>query len=55
MIETPRMRLFIALETPDSVRTELIRAQEDLRRALRVARLRWTLREQLHLTLCFLA
>ena len=49
-----RWRLFIAVNTPDTVKTEIERAQEEIRRGLRDARIAWTRREQFHLTLRFL-
>ena len=48
------LRLFIALTVPEDVKTEIEKAQAALRRALPEGRVRWTKREQLHLTLKFL-
>src|SRR5439155_19862234 len=48
------LRLFIAVKIPEEVKTEIEGAQEELRRALLQARIRWTKREQFHLTLRFL-
>jgi RNA 2',3'-cyclic 3'-phosphodiesterase len=51
---TDRLRLFIALPIPESVKTRIVEAQSELRRHLREAPIRWTKPEQLHLTLRFL-
>ena len=47
-------RLFIALTIPEDIKTEIEKAQADLRRALPKECVRWTKREQFHLTLKFL-
>ena len=47
-------RLFIALTIPENVKTEIEKAQSELRRALPKDCVRWTKREQFHLTLKFL-
>jgi 2'-5' RNA ligase len=47
-------RLFIALTMPEDVKTEIEKAQAELRRALPKDCVRWTKREQFHLTLKFL-
>ena len=47
-------RLFVAVLVPPEVRTEIERAQAELRRVLPRSRVAWTRREQLHLTLKFL-
>src|SRR4051812_7451283 len=47
-------RLFIAISVPDAVKTEMEQAQAELRRALPEGCVRWTRREQFHLTLKFL-
>lgn len=49
-----QLRLFIALSVPADVREKIKAAQDDLRRALSRARIRWTRPEQFHLTLRFL-
>jgi 2'-5' RNA ligase len=49
-----RLRLFIAVKIPEVVKTQFERAQATLRRALPEATVRWTKREQFHLTLKFL-
>ncbi len=47
-------RLFVALQVPEPVKTEIERAQEELRRVLPQRGISWTRREQFHLTLRFL-
>ncbi len=47
-------RLFIAITVPETVKGEVDRAQAGLRRALPEKAIRWTPREQFHLTLRFL-
>jgi 2'-5' RNA ligase len=47
-------RMFIAVNTPETVKAEIEKAQEEIRRGLRDARIGWTRREQFHLTLKFL-
>jgi 2'-5' RNA ligase len=47
-------RLFIAISVPEGVKTEMEKAQAELRRALPEGCVRWTRREQFHLTLKFL-
>ena len=48
------LRLFIAVIVPEEVKTEIEKAQAALRRALPGGCVRWTKREQFHLTLKFL-
>jgi RNA 2',3'-cyclic 3'-phosphodiesterase len=48
------MRLFIALTLPETVIDSVAKAQAELRRALPIGCVRWTSREQFHLTLRFL-
>ncbi len=48
-----QLRLFVACELPDDVRTALGRVQDDLRR-LGAGRLRWVRPEGIHVTLKFL-
>jgi 2'-5' RNA ligase len=48
------MRLFIAISLPEKVKNEIETAQNELRRALPIGSVRWTKREQIHLTLKFL-
>lgn len=48
------IRAFIALPIPDSVKVEIERVQDELRRALPNRCARWTRRAQFHLTLRFL-
>jgi 2'-5' RNA ligase len=47
-------RLFIALTIPEEVKSEIEKAQAELRRTLPKGGVRWTRREQFHLTLKFL-
>ena len=47
-------RLFIAVTVPEDVKTEIEKTQATLRRALPKECVRWTKREQFHLTLKFL-
>jgi RNA 2',3'-cyclic 3'-phosphodiesterase len=47
-------RLFIAISLPEPVKDEIEKAQAELRRALPGEFVRWTKREQFHLTLRFL-
>lgn len=47
-------RLFIAVPIAESVKTEIEKAQDELRRAVPADCVRWTRREQYHLTLKFL-
>ena len=48
-----KLRLFAAVEVPESVRNEMIRVQRELK-PLALGDVRWTNPEQLHLTLKFL-
>jgi 2'-5' RNA ligase len=54
MAEDERFRLFIAVAIPEEVKAKIAAAQADLRRALPGPGVRWTRREQFHLTLKFL-
>ena len=47
-------RLFVAISLPDAVKDEIERAQREMRSALPGNFMRWTKREQFHLTLKFL-
>jgi 2'-5' RNA ligase len=47
-------RLFVALAAPDAVKSEIEKAQNDLRRALPDGSVRWTRPNHFHLTLRFL-
>jgi len=47
-------RLFVALATPDAVKAEIEKAQNDLRRTLPDGSVRWTRPDHFHLTLRFL-
>ncbi len=49
-----QFRLFVALATPEEIKDQIEQAQAELRRAVGEARVRWTVREQFHLTLKFL-
>jgi 2'-5' RNA ligase len=48
------LRLFLAISLPDSVKDEIEKAQRQLRVAFPGKLVRWTKREQFHLTLKFL-
>src|SRR4051794_10724683 len=48
------IRLFLAIALPDAVKNAMETAQMELRRALPEGCVRWTNREQMHLTLKFL-
>jgi RNA 2',3'-cyclic 3'-phosphodiesterase len=48
------LRLFVAISLPDSVKDEIEKAQRQLRDAFPGKLVRWTKREQFHLTLKFL-
>jgi 2'-5' RNA ligase len=48
------LRLFVAISLPDTVKDEIEKAQREMRGALRGNFMRWTKREQFHLTLKFL-
>lgn len=48
------LRLFVAISLPDAVKDEIEKAQRNLRDALPGNFVRWTKREQFHLTLKFL-
>src|SRR6185295_12749802 len=50
----PKLRLFISLEIPVEIRSELEAVQLELRRGLEGAEIHWTRAEQFHLTLRFL-
>ena len=54
MEESEKWRLFIALQVPDPVKAEIEKVQLELRDALSNSAVRWTRREQFHLTLRFL-
>jgi 2'-5' RNA ligase len=55
VLEKPdQLRLFIAVATPEGVMEALEKAQSELRRAVPGEGIRWTRREQFHLTLKFL-
>ena len=48
------LRLFLAISLPDPVKDEIEKAQRQLREAFPGKLVRWTKREQFHLTLKFL-
>lgn len=52
--ESTEYRLFVALPIPDPVKDEIERLQDELRAVLPPKSVRWTKREQFHLTLRFL-
>jgi RNA 2',3'-cyclic 3'-phosphodiesterase len=54
MADSERFRLFIAVAIPEAVKAKMEEAQAELRRALPEHGIRWTRREQFHLTLKFL-
>lgn len=54
MTDIERFRLFIAVTIPEEVKAKIAEAQSELRRALPERSVRWTKREQFHLTLRFL-
>jgi RNA 2',3'-cyclic 3'-phosphodiesterase len=54
MAESERFRLFVAINMPEEIKEKIQAAQTELRRALPERSVRWTKREQFHLTLKFL-
>ena len=54
MAESERFRLFVAVTIPDAIKAKIEEAQAELRRVLPERAVRWTRREQFHLTLKFL-
>ena len=54
MAEGERFRLFVAVAIPEVVKAKMEAAQAELRRAVSEHSVRWTRREQFHLTLKFL-
>ena len=54
MADGERFRLFIAVTIPEEIQAKIEEAQAELRRALPERGVRWTRREQFHLTLRFL-
>ncbi|MCW5555886.1 MAG: RNA 2',3'-cyclic phosphodiesterase [Verrucomicrobiae bacterium] len=52
--QPPKIRLFLALPIPDPVQARIERVQDELRPVLPPKAVRWTKREQFHLTLRFL-
>jgi 2'-5' RNA ligase len=54
MAESELFRLFIAVTIPEGIKTKIEAAQAELRRVLPERAVRWTRREQFHLTLKFL-
>ena len=54
MAEGERFRLFVAVAIPEVVKAKMEEAQAELRRAVPGHGVRWTRREQFHLTLKFL-
>jgi len=49
-----RYRLFVAIELPEAVKQAIENTQDELRAALPAESIRWTRREQFHLTMRFL-
>jgi 2'-5' RNA ligase len=54
MNSSDTLRLFLAIQTPEFVRAELQRLQDELKQLLPAKVVRWTKPEQFHLTLKFL-
>ena len=54
MNSTDTLRLFLAIQIPESIRAELQRLQHELKPLLPPGSVRWTKPEQFHLTLKFL-
>ena len=54
MADSATFRLFIAVTIPEEIKAKIEEAQSELRRALPERGVRWTRREQFHLTLRFL-
>jgi RNA 2',3'-cyclic 3'-phosphodiesterase len=52
--ENETMRLFVALTVPEAVKEAIVKAQAELRRAAPEGQVRWSRRDQLHVTLRFL-
>ena len=52
--QPPSHRLFVAVSTPETVRGEIAKAQNELRQALSEGAVRWTRPEHFHVTLRFL-
>jgi RNA 2',3'-cyclic 3'-phosphodiesterase len=51
---TQKLRLFVAISTPEAVRNEITGVQRKLQQSVSPAAVRWTKPEQFHLTLRFL-
>jgi 2'-5' RNA ligase len=54
VLSPERLRLFVAIRLPERVKDEIERVREELRRGVRSGAIRWSAREQFHLTLKFL-
>ena len=54
MTDSEQFRLFIAVAIPEEIKAKIEEAQAELRRILPDCHVRWTRREQFHLTLRFL-
>src|ERR1051325_8887109 len=54
MVNTETIRLFIAIPLPEEVKNEIEKTQNELRQAVPGNFVRWTKRDQFHLTLKFL-
>ncbi len=52
--ESENLRLFVAVTVPEGVKDAVMKAQDALRRVTPEGHVRWTRRDQLHLTLRFL-
>jgi 2'-5' RNA ligase len=53
-VENEKMRLFVAISVPEEIRAKIAASQEELRQVAPRSAVRWTISEQLHLTLRFL-
>lgn len=53
-VATEKLRLFVAIPMPETVRKEIIRTRQELQRLVSPTAVRWTRPEQFHLTLRFL-
>ena len=53
-MDTDRLRLYVAIQVPEDVKTELQRAQHELQKAAVESVIRWTNPGQMHMTLRFL-
>ena len=54
IVDSEKVRLFVAVTVPEGVKGKMAEAQAELRQVLRDRNVRWARREQFHLTLRFL-